>query len=160
MERGEGNFLASRDEFVGKSNETGNSKLCFHPNDSHRFEFFLFTVVLVHKYLQSRKCRNLGRSRDLRHGKCAISENENQHAAYTFVAISLPLGFIVMSSSRCTQTCFQVPSLFHQEKREYPGPLNLTLSFLFACLSHIGNLCSAIFWGFGSGYLNIVPFCL
>ena len=78
MGRGEGNFFASkeligRDKFVGKANETGNSKLCFHPNDSHRFEFSLFTVVLVHKYLQSKNGRNLGRSRDLRHGKCAIS---------------------------------------------------------------------------------------
>ena len=61
------------DEFAGKANETGNSKLCFHPNDSHRFEFSLFKVVLVHKYLQSKNGRNLGRSRDLRHGKCAIS---------------------------------------------------------------------------------------
>ena len=151
MDRGEGNFLASRDEFVGKANETGNSKLCFNPNDSHRFEFSLFIVALVHKYLQSKKCRNLGRSRDLRHGKCAISENENEHAAYTFVTISLPLAFIVVSRSRSTQTCFQVPSLFHQEKKEYPGPLNLTLSFLFVCLSHMDNLCSAIFWGFRSG---------
>ena len=61
------------DKFVGKANETGNSKLCFHTNDSHIFYFSLFTVVLVHKYVQSKKCRNLGRSRDLRHEKCAIS---------------------------------------------------------------------------------------
>ena len=109
------------DKFVGKLNETGNSKLCFHPNDSHRFEFSLFTVVLVHKYLQSKNGRNLGRSRDLRHGKCAIRWNKNQHAAYPFVTISLPLAFIVMSRYRPTQTCFQVPSLFLQGRESTLG---------------------------------------
>ena len=58
------------DEFVGKANETGNSKLCFHPNDSHRSGFPLLTVVLVNKYLQSKNGRNLGRARDLRHEVC------------------------------------------------------------------------------------------
>lgn len=119
--RGEGNFFASMDKFVGKANETGNSKLCFHPNDSHRFEFSLFTVVLVHKYLQSKNGRDLGRSRDLRHGKCAISWNKNQHAAYPFVTISLPLAFIVMSRYRPTQPCFQVPSLFLQGRESTLG---------------------------------------
>ena len=82
---------------------------------------FLQLFYLVHKYLQSKKCRNLGRSRDLRHWKCAISENENQHAAYPFVTISLPLAFIVMSRSRPTQTCYQVPSLFRQGRDSTPG---------------------------------------
>ena len=58
------------DEFEGKANETGNSKLCLHPNDSHRFGFSLFTVVLVHKYLQSKNGRNLVRARDLSHEVC------------------------------------------------------------------------------------------
>ena len=31
-----------RDEFAGKASESGNWKLCFHPNDSRRFEFSLF----------------------------------------------------------------------------------------------------------------------
>lgn len=75
-----------RDEFVGKANESGNWKLCFHPNDSRRFEFSLFTVVLVHKYLQSKKCRI---EKKVIFSHAAISLNKNQHAAYTFVTISL-----------------------------------------------------------------------